>query len=394
MYKILIIDDEPLLRRSLLSTIDYKGIGFEIIGEAENGLKGIEMYNKHKPDVIITDVRMDVCDGLKMIEEIRKTDNGSCQFIVLSGYNDFEYLKSSISLGVFEYLLKPIKNDELINILSKVKEKLDKACATREAILKTNDKLKILKDDFIRKIFTGSISSEEISKQFDVFDLPSSFSAYYCIYSDLLNSTSTLPSSKTYNYVACNIEDNLYGFIVFNDLNHDFAFELSSHNETAKIGISDISEDINHLLSSADNARTAYKNCKSDIHISFGIGDDNSGVNSLISQVKLYVKENYSKSINTKHIADTFGFSESYFMLLFKRATGISFYSYLLNYRMEIAIALIKTQRYKIYEICDRVGYRDIKSFRNAFKKYTGLSPVDYKKKIEENGDIINESMD
>ena len=61
---------------------------------------------------------------------------------------------------------------------------------------------------------------------------------------------------------------------------------------------------------------------------------------------------------------------------------------------MEVAIALIKTQRYKIYEICDSVGYRDIKSFRNAFKKYTGLSPVDYKKKIEESGEIINENAD
>ena len=394
MYKILIVDDEPLLRRSLLSTIDYNEIGFEIIGTAENGLKGIEIFKKYKPDVIITDVRMDVCDGLKMIEEIRKIDSGLCQFIVLSGYNDFEYLKTSITLGVFEYLLKPIKNDELINILTKVKLRLDESHATCEAILKTNDKLKILKDEFIRKIFTGNISPDEITKQLRVFDLPASFSSFYCIYANFFNSVSSLPSSNTYDYVVCNIENSMYGFIVFNDSNHDFAFELSAHNETAKIGISDISESVNQLLSSADNARTAYKNCKTDINISFGIGDEDSRINSLISQVKLYVKENYSKSINTKHIADNFGFSESYFMLLFKKATGISFYSYLLNYRMEVAIALIKTQRYKIYEICDSVGYRDIKSFRNAFKKYTGLSPVDYKKKIEESGEIINENAD
>ena len=95
MYKLLLVDDEPLLRKSLVSTIDYNKIGFSVVGEAENGLKGIEAYKKYKPDVIITDVRMDICDGLKMIEEIRKIDNGNCQFIVLSGYNDTDSLNAS-----------------------------------------------------------------------------------------------------------------------------------------------------------------------------------------------------------------------------------------------------------------------------------------------------------
>lgn len=387
MYKLLLVDDEPLLRKSLVSTIDYNKIGFSVVGEAANGLKGIEAYKKYKPDVIITDVRMDVCDGLKMIEEIRKIDNGSCQFIVLSGYNDFEYLKSSISLGVFDYLLKPLKNDELISILTKMKLKLDKSTATKEAFSKTNDKLKILKDEFVRKIFLGNISATEATKQFEIFDLPSSFSSFYSIYAEFTTASPCLPTPESFNYVYCNIENDIYGFVVFNDVNYHFALDLSEQNTNSKIGISAMSEDISQITVSAGNAYQAYKNCKADINISFGLHDDDIKMSSFVSQAKQFVKENYSKSINTKHVADNFGFSESHFMLLFKKATGTSFSSYLLSYRMEVAIALIKTQRYRIYEICNNVGYRDIKSFRNAFKKYTGLSPVDYKKKIEESSD-------
>ena len=392
MYKLLIVDDEPLLRKSLVSTIDYNKIGFSIVGEAANGLQGIEAYKKHKPDAIITDVRMDICDGLEMIKEIRKIDNGSCQFIVLSGYNDFEYLKSSISLGVFDYLLKPIKNDELIFILTKMKGTLDKNIAAKEAFFKINDKLKILKNEFIRKIFMGTISSSEATKQFEIFDLPSSFNSFYSIYAEFNDSSPQFSTSEAFNYISCHIENNVYGFIVFNDINYLFALELSERNSNSKIGISNISNDITQITISAANAYQAYNNCKADISISFGLHDDDSRMSSFVSQVKQFVKENYSKSINTKHVAENFGFSESHFMLLFKKATGTSFSSYLLSYRMEVAIALIKTQRYRIYEICNNVGYRDIKSFRNAFKKYTGSSPVDYKKKIEENCGENNEN--
>ena len=387
MYKLLLVDDEPLLRKSLVSTIDYNKIGFSVVGEAANGLKGIEAYKKYKPDVIITDVRMDVCDGLKMIEEIRKIDNGSCQFIVLSGYNDFEYLKSSISLGVFDYLLKPIKNDELISILTKMKLKLNKNTATKEAFSKINDKLKILKNEFVRKIFLGNISAAEATKQFEIFDLPSSFSSFYSIYAEFSSTSPSLPTPESFSYIYCNIENGIYGFVVFNDVNYNFALDLSEQNIKSKIGISAMSDDISQITISAGNAYQAYKNCKADINISFGLHDDDIKMSSFVSQAKQFVKENYSKGINTKHVAENLGFSESHFMLLFKKATGTSFSSYLLSYRMEVAIALIKTQRYRIYEICNNVGYRDIKSFRNAFKKYTGLSPVDYKKKIEESSD-------
>ena len=383
MYKLLIVDDEPLIRKSLVSTIDYNAIGFSVVDDADNGVSGIDAYKKYKPDVIITDIRMNVLDGLKMIEEINRIDTGNCQFIILSGFNNFEYLKSSISLGVAEYLLKPIKNDELIKVLIKIKEKLDKKHAEQEAISDLNEKLKRLKENYIRRLFVTGISEDEAKKTFDLFSTGSEVDSYYSIYSELGTKNPDIPGTADYNYIICNIENDIYGFIVFNDMNNAFALELSDKNSSAKIGISDMNSEISKISSSIENAYQAYKNCKNGVNIAFGLHDDVQ-INSLASKAKQYVKENYSQNISTKHVAKQLGFSESHFMLLFKKATGTSFSSYLLEYRMNVAIAMMKTHKYRIYEICSNIGYRDIKSFRNAFKKYTGMSPVDYKKKMEQ----------
>ena len=383
MYKLLIVDDEPLIRKSLVSTIDYNAIGFSVVDDADNGVSGIDAYKKYKPDVIITDIRMNVLDGLKMIEEINRIDTGNCQFIILSGFNNFEYLKSSISLGVAEYLLKPIKNDELIKVLIKIKEKLDKKHAEQEAISDLNEKLKRLKENYIRRLFVTGISEDEAKKTFDLFSTGSEVDSYYSIYSELGTENPDIPGTADYNYIICNIENDIYGFIVFNDMNNAFALELSDKNSSAKIGISDMNSEISKISSSIENAYQAYKNCKNGVNIAFGLHDDVQ-INSLASKAKQYVKENYSQNISTKHVAKQLGFSESHFMLLFKKATGKSFSSYLLEYRMNVAIAMMKTHKYRIYEICSNIGYRDIKSFRNAFKKYTGMSPVDYKKKMEQ----------
>lgn len=124
MHKVLIIDDEPTMREGLEYLIDWEAQGFKIIDNAENGKIGAEKIITHKPDLVITDIRMPGMDGLEMIKEVQNIGL-SPQFIVLSGYSDFKYAKEAVSLGVFSYLLKPIDEDELIKELSKIKEDIE-----------------------------------------------------------------------------------------------------------------------------------------------------------------------------------------------------------------------------------------------------------------------------
>jgi two-component system response regulator YesN len=123
MHKVLIVDDEPIVREGLQYIIDWKKNGFEIAGTAENGEEGLRKIETLHPDLVITDIRMPGLTGLEMVEKAKKI----CQskFIILSGYSDFKFAQSAISLGTLHYLLKPIEENELISILTEVNQQLN-----------------------------------------------------------------------------------------------------------------------------------------------------------------------------------------------------------------------------------------------------------------------------
>ena len=112
LLKLVIVDDEPILLQGLLETYDWKGMGFEVVGTAQNGKQAIQVIKEKRPHVVLTDIRMKQITGLMVMEEIQKEDM-ECLFIVISAYRDFEYAQQACDLGAFAYLLKPIEDDKL-----------------------------------------------------------------------------------------------------------------------------------------------------------------------------------------------------------------------------------------------------------------------------------------
>lgn len=96
----------------LLETYDWKGMGFEVVGTAQNGKRAIQVIKEKRPHVVLTDIRMKQITGLMVMEEMQKEDM-ECLFIVISAYRDFEYAQQACDLGAFAYLLKPIEDDKL-----------------------------------------------------------------------------------------------------------------------------------------------------------------------------------------------------------------------------------------------------------------------------------------
>lgn len=122
MLKLLIVDDELLMRIGLRSMIDWEIHGFKVIGEASNGKEALEMAVGMEPDVIITDIKMPIMDGLSLIREASKKVRG-CQFIILSNFDDFQYVKEALRLGAKDYLIKTeIREDTLAELLARLKE--------------------------------------------------------------------------------------------------------------------------------------------------------------------------------------------------------------------------------------------------------------------------------
>lgn len=121
-YTVVIAEDEELLLNNLAQKIDNSDTDFEVIGKAQTGIQAFELVKQLNPDLVITDIRMPTMDGIELIKKIQEhyplTD-----FIITSGYSDFEYTKSAIQLRVTEYLLKPVDPEELKATLLKLKNK-------------------------------------------------------------------------------------------------------------------------------------------------------------------------------------------------------------------------------------------------------------------------------
>lgn len=130
MYKVVIIDDEPIIVEGLGKSVDWNRFDCVVAGMALNGEEGMKLIKETKPDIVFTDIRMPCMDGLTMIAAIRSEFPGT-QIAILTGYRDFDYAQRAISLGVTRFLLKPSKMDEIMEALSVMTAKLDDRSSKR-----------------------------------------------------------------------------------------------------------------------------------------------------------------------------------------------------------------------------------------------------------------------
>lgn len=118
MYKLLIVEDEKWEREGLVDFLDWSKIDIEVVGAAANGVQGLKLAREKLPDIIITDIRMPIMDGMEFIRQIKHVIP-DCHVIIITGYDDFEYAREAIELGVYEYLLKPVQREQLLEVLDK-----------------------------------------------------------------------------------------------------------------------------------------------------------------------------------------------------------------------------------------------------------------------------------
>jgi two-component system response regulator YesN len=124
MYKVLIVEDEEPVRKMLTFLMSWEKVGCVVVGEAADGEEGISMIRRLRPDIVICDIRMPVMDGLEMLEA--SMDMYGYQTILLTGYGEFEFAQKAISLGVQEYLLKPVDFNKLTVCMQKIVCRFDK----------------------------------------------------------------------------------------------------------------------------------------------------------------------------------------------------------------------------------------------------------------------------
>jgi len=122
MIKVLLVEDEELLRREISLTTPWEEFGCRLVGEAENGLRGRELILRLRPQLVITDIRMPGMDGLAMLESLKQEPGftGFPWVILLTGHDDFVYARKGLQLGVRDYLLKPVDDGEFHGVLERI----------------------------------------------------------------------------------------------------------------------------------------------------------------------------------------------------------------------------------------------------------------------------------
>jgi two-component system response regulator YesN len=141
MYKVLIIDDEEIIREGLKTVIDWDSLQCSVIGEAVDGDEGLAMFSSLKPHIVITDIRMPGLNGLEMISKLKEHKH-ECKIIILSGFRDFEYAKQAVNLGAFRFLLKPTNTKEIISSIEEAIIELKKVKSTEEIFKNLKRKVK------------------------------------------------------------------------------------------------------------------------------------------------------------------------------------------------------------------------------------------------------------
>ncbi|HZG57437.1 response regulator, partial [Paenibacillus sp.] len=166
MHEVLIVDDEPVARESLKYLIDWEEHGFVITAEAANGQQALELLKKRHYALVLTDIRMPTMNGLELIERMKAV--ADCPVVILSGYDDFEYARQGLKLGAKEYLLKPVDEDELIEVLRRTGAEIEeRQLAERQHRLG----LSAIRDQFLRRLAHGGVGRKEYEEQLALLGL-------------------------------------------------------------------------------------------------------------------------------------------------------------------------------------------------------------------------------
>lgn len=134
MLNVQIVDDEPIIRLGLQKLINWEEMGFEITCIAQNGKQALEQLEAEEVDLIITDIEMPIMNGLDFIKEVREKDK-NVEIVILTAYEDFEYAKTAIRYGITQYILKPIEEKDVMQLLLQIRQEIEEKAIRKHRLI-------------------------------------------------------------------------------------------------------------------------------------------------------------------------------------------------------------------------------------------------------------------
>lgn len=342
---ILLVDDERYTVEGLISMLDWKKFEGTLVGTASNGRDAMNFVSLTPPDIIITDIKMPVMDGLELAKEI-SLHAPKIKLIILSAHGEFDYAKQALQYGVTDYILKPVTRQKLHNL--------------EDLLCRLNHERKEQKRTYLQSF--NPFLQEEIMTELRQCNL-SYFDEFFS--SDDFVAFMKSPEANTLGTQLLN-----YLYLFFDQLHISATVLDSSKTNTLSqfYDLPNTEEKINFII-------TMYN----DI-LSFCSQQRHSNTDTLVHAAREYIEDNYSSSsFSISSLADYLNVSISYLSTFFKQSTSENLSTYLTGLRMEKAKLLLNDVQYPISEVARRSGYEDAKYFAKYFKKHMDMTPSEYR---------------
>ncbi|MBP5151741.1 MAG: response regulator [Lachnospiraceae bacterium] len=408
--KVFLADDEIVIREGIRESFPWDETPYQLVGEAPDGEMALPMIRDTNPDIVITDIKMPFMDGIELCRVLR-AQMPWIGIIVLSGYDEFEYARQCIQLGVREYLLKPINVEELKDVLDKVSAQLKAERNTFEHAASLRARMerggKLVKEKLVGSLFSdearvedahsvlaqlSSMGGQVPARFYSVIDAafsptPEGQEAAAVLTESMGGTVLSSPGRVGTRFLiagasAEDVEERTYSFAT--SLSHEL--ERLGSNEI-RIGIGDIvgrPEDIYQSFRAARHIRHLLVERTDDKAIILGVREMGESADektpSVVSDAKLYMAKNFTNpNLMLQDVAKAVGMSNSRFSTVFSQQTGQTFTEYLIYLRLNKAKEMLRTSDTKSSQIAREVGYNDAHYFSYIFKRNTGMTPSDYR---------------
>ncbi|MEX1028473.1 MAG: response regulator [Paenibacillaceae bacterium] len=362
MHKVLIIDDEPWSRQVIRALGLWESLELKVVGEAEDGTAALQLIEELQPHIVVTDMRMPGVDGVELLQALSERFP-LLKIIVMSGYDDFVYMKQAIQSRAADYLLKPINPEDLNAALAKCIRELEDT----EAILNTSWRTPLAfadthvldqYHDYREQVF-GYLLELNIQAVQHIFEKLGPF-----LESMLLHSHDRNILVKFGHDFILMLEE----FVAENEIGFEHIWSEGNRDSLMTARWQSVSEAIGDISQFYGDAIKAMVQIRKDRkHLD-------------LNEVKAHIDHYYQDPISLETIAQHFFISKEHLSRSFKVFTGENMSDYMIRKRMEKAKGLIVEQGLAIKHVAQMTGYADIAYFYRVFKKYYGFTPGQLRK--------------
>lgn len=365
--RLLIVDDNAIQIKSVLSYVDWEKYHVSEIRKAFDGEEGFAIAKEFEPQLIITDVDMPKLNGIELAKKLRAI-NSKAEFIFITCHESFQFAHEAISLRAKAYILKPIVRHEFAETVAKVILELEE-----------QEQEQRQKVEFLAK-------QQQIERDFNIFSEDCEKLDVLTVYDEMIKLISEKKQDNFIHYFQdkyfkkySNKSITITKYLCYTIINalHLFSKTKGIDLETL-FGTRTIWDKMATFTNGGDLINWLTNIMRMLLlHV---MDAESSAYEKIANDIKGLIDNSLYEIKSVEYIAQKLQISSSYAQKIFKKYTGMTIFDYLFEARMKEAERLLQDPYLRIYEIADKLGYKNKAYFSSAFQKFSGMTPNDYRK--------------